>query len=168
MDNKNIEVPLLSQSAQLCHGEGSTLKFSPSLFVLVVLALYNFSTQQVYKFYKHPHNYNNMYLGATAVCPVKSSEMATVGSSIDLRVYADADPTLQCNEVRWTRPNGETIAGDQPRFFLDDCGKQLRIESVRLQDNGTYLIEIYRMITATTSSVLASTTIELTVICKYL
>ena len=110
----------------------------------------------------HIHTHTH-FIGATALCPVKSSETVVLGEMINLRVYADADPPLNSSEIIWTRPNGATVTTDAERFALLDSNKRLRIENTTLEDAGVYRIEIIRMISFTEYVLFAATTIDLDV-----
>lgn len=88
-----------------------------------------------------------------------------VGTDVDLRVYADADPPLVSGEIIWHRPNGDDISNGS-KFSILDSEKRLRIQSASLEDSGTYRIDITRQIGPTTFSTLATATIKLDVIRK--
>lgn len=88
-----------------------------------------------------------------------------VGSDVDLRVYADADPALESGEIQWTDPNNNIISNDS-RFSLLDIGRHLRIQNASLEDDGTYRIVILQETTLGNLEPQATATIELEVMCK--
>ena len=89
------------------------------------------------------------------------------GGSVVLGVFAAGYPPLRTNEVKWYDPSSserEIVTGE--RFRLLDGNRHLSIMNVQLEDNGTYRVDICRVILPLRPCVQATTTIELNVLGK--
>lgn len=78
--------------------------------------------------------------------PVESSSEIIIGTeSIELAVYAAADPPLRDNEITWSKPNGDIILTSKGRFSVLNRNKQLVILNPGIGENGMFLVSISRV-----------------------
>ena len=89
-----------------------------------------------------------------------------LGSTTELRVYAEGAPFLESHEIVWMRPDGTTVFTDA-RVSLHDSNHLLLIRNTILEDIGGYHVEIERETKRVVFQVLASTAIELKVHGKF-
>lgn len=75
--------------------------------------------------------------------PVVASGVSVLGKSAELRVFADADPALQVDEIVWTTPIGEWVRNGS-KFRLTDLGRRLVISNMGLGEHGQFEVSIIR------------------------
>lgn len=78
--------------------------------------------------------------------------VSLLGDSIQLSVYAIADPPLVSSEVEWRGPDGNVISPGS-RVSLQSDNTHLVISSVQLGDGGLYVVSIIRMVSGVSTTV---------------
>lgn len=97
-------------------------------------------------------------IGSVALLPVESRVVSIVGESVELSVYAVGQPPLRDYEVEWIGPQHNLITSGSG-VSLHDNNTRLLIQSVDIEDSGTYQVNIVRLI-SDVSTILTSMNIS--------
>ena len=88
----------------------------------------------------------------------------STGGTAELNVYAEAEPPLNSNEIRWRNPRGELLRPFQDaRITFSRSSRQLVLRAVTMGDAGRYRAEIYREVSLDVFQVVAEASIQLNI-----
>ena len=97
-----------------------------------------------------------------AICPDEVYVEAVAAGQVELTVYISTigGPPME-NSVRWTRPNGTIIDGDDPGVQFQTTKRRLILSDLTTAHSGVYRCTAFYQLGGSVSS--ASTSIELRV-----